>query len=318
MLDITVCIMSYNRPQYLREALLSVIHQSQKPRKVVIYDNGSDEDVYKAVADLLTKDINFVSTDINKGVIWNLERAIASTNTKYMMLFHDDDILNENFLAIQMGLLEENDKLVALSSNAKILDKNGVKKNISLLSMNRNKPIEIYKNSGEVAMKYASNSCIPLSPTIYRTSNLKNITMRKDFDKVFDAVMFCDLSENGWVGCNMSPNFYLRVHGNQDSTVLPYDLMEKLEGFLWTRNCPTRYMQKQLHKKLLIQHTMRNIRTAYLALEKKDYAKFRKLLFDKKNYTLNLFNVLFLRLPTQLVKLLLSNKNNNFNELRKK
>ena len=318
MLDITVCIMSYNRPQYLREALLSVLHQSQKPQKVVIYDNGSEEAVYKAVADLLNKDIHFISTDINKGVIWNLERAIASTNTKYTMLFHDDDILYENFLAIQIGILEENDNLIALSSNAKIIDKDGVKKNFSLLTINRNNPIEIYKSSGDVAMKYASNSCIPLSPTIYKTANLRNLTLRKEFDKVLDAVIFCDLADNGWIGCNTTANFYLRVHGNQDSTIFPYDLLEKLEGFFWTRKCSSENMQKKLHKKLLIQHTIRNIRAAYFALQEKDYAKFKKLLFDKKNFTLNLFNVLFSRLPIQLVRLLLRNKNSLINELRKK
>jgi glycosyltransferase involved in cell wall biosynthesis len=301
MLDITVCIMSYNRPQYLREALLSVLNQTQKPKEIVIYDNGSEETVYKAVADLLTNNVKFIGADANQGAIWNFQSAIAATVTKYIMLFHDDDILHENFLVTQVSILE-NDKLIALSSNGCTIDSSGFKMNALLMSFFKKRPLEIYSTSGDVAIKYANNSCIPLSPTIYETCALKKVKIQKEFDKVLDAVLMCDLAELGLVGCNTTPLYDCRVHEGQDSKQFPFDLMNKLEEFFWTRHCNTNEQKNRLHGLLLKQHATRSLRQIVDACLARNWGHLLQLLKDKKLTFGSLCHVILFKLPKYLIK----------------
>ena len=98
MLDITVGIMSYNRSEYLREAVLSVLAQTRRPKSIVIYDNGSDKCVFESVEELLGGEVQWMGVDVNHPFIWNFNRVMFGNTSKYVMMLHDDDRLCPNFL----------------------------------------------------------------------------------------------------------------------------------------------------------------------------------------------------------------------------
>ena len=83
--------------------------------------------------------------------------------------------------------------------------------------------------SGMVAIKYASNSCIPFSPAIYVRELAINTIIREEYKKVADAVYFCELAEKGGIGYNPLPLYECRKHENQDSAYFPYEEMKRLE-----------------------------------------------------------------------------------------
>jgi len=66
-----------------------------------------------------------------------------------------------------------------------------------------------------VALKYASNSCIPFSPTIYRFDVASKVKLKEDFEKVVDAVFFCDLAEYGLIAYQTNPLYECRLHAGQ-------------------------------------------------------------------------------------------------------
>ena len=173
MQDLTVCILSFNRPEYLRQALESVINQTLQPKEIIIFDNGSDQLVYKVVEDLLSKNVKWIGSKQNNGPTWNFKRAIKNTKSKYVMLFHDDDCLHKNYLEKQMPYFQSNHNLVALSSNGFLIDYLGKSSGDLLIKNKSESNVVFFQSSGEVAIQYASNSCVPLSPTIYITDVLK-------------------------------------------------------------------------------------------------------------------------------------------------
>lgn len=282
MLDVTVCIMSYNRPGYLRESLHSVLSQTKQPKKIVIYDNGSNKDVYASIEEFIGRGVQWVGAENNHPFIWNFSRAMLSNDSKYVVLLHDDDRLCSNFLETQIGLLEANDSLLAVSCNGYFIDEAGNKTGETLVSTVGGEPIELYTCSGHVALKYAGNSCIPLSPAIYRSHAVRSVKFREEFGKVFDAVYFCDLAEIGSIAYQVTPLYECRVHAGQDSSHFPYDLMNRLEEFYWSRTCMNDAERIKLHDLLVRQHTARNLKRLFHSVKKGNLSLMATLLRDDK------------------------------------
>lgn len=260
MLDMTVCILSYNRPSYLREALQSVLMQTKRPKNIVVYDNGSDNDVYSEVKDLLELGVQWVGAETNHSFMWNFNRAKGASKTKYTMLMHDDDRLSTIFLETQFECLNSHPEFVAISCNGYFINDAGMRTGSTLASVNKSTLLETYTSSGQVAIKYASNSCIPFSPTIYKSEILHTVNFREEFEKVCDAVYYCDLAEIGTIAYQTAPLYEVRIHSGQDSSHFPYELMNQLEVFFLTTACNNVDEKRKLKKLLLKQHASRNLR----------------------------------------------------------
>jgi glycosyltransferase involved in cell wall biosynthesis len=282
MLDVTVCILSYNRPIFLRETLLSVLAQTRLPEKIVIYDNGSDSSVYNNIKNLLGERVQWVGADVNYYALWNFRRAMHNTESQYVMMLHDDDRLCANFLESQIAFLDANLSLAAVSCNGYFIDEVGKRTGGTLAPISVNNLFELYECSGQVAIKYAGNSCIPFSPTIYRTDIAKKIDFREDFGKVIDAVYFCDLAEIASIGYQTAPMYESRLHSGQDSSYFPYDLMNQLEEFFISRTCTHDVEKSRLQQLLIKQHTARNIKQCLQLIKQMDFFKAISLLIDSK------------------------------------
>ena len=70
-MDITICILSYNRAEYLVEALQSVLAQSIKARSIIIYDNGSKNEVFEEIEPFLNDSILWYGADGTQNNLWN-------------------------------------------------------------------------------------------------------------------------------------------------------------------------------------------------------------------------------------------------------
>ncbi|RIZ68640.1 MAG: glycosyltransferase family 2 protein [Methylococcales bacterium] len=291
MLDITVCILSYNRPTYLREAMSSVLLQTRQPKKIIIYDNGSDERVFDEVKEFIDGDVQWRGAEHNHPVIWNFNRALCDCETKYIVLLHDDDRLCPNFIEEQLKLLDADDSLVAVSCNGFLIDEDGYRKNATLAPI-VGQTIELYTCSGQVALKYAGDSCLPMSPMVYRTQAVRLVEFREEFGKVCDAVLFCDLADVGGIAYQTTPLYECRVHSGQDSSYFAYKLMNQLEAFFWTRRCVNDVEQARLHSLLIRQHTARNIKQLYQSAKKIDFSLIIPLLTDDKFKIIYAINVI--------------------------
>lgn len=282
MLDVTVCIMSYNRSAYLREAVRSVLAQTRRPKSIVIYDNASDKRVFESIEEFLGDELQWVGAEVNHPFIWNFNRAMTNSESKYVMMLHDDDRLCPNFLEAQIGLLESDASLVAVSCNGYFIDEAGKKNGETLVPVVGNTPVELYRCSGQVAFKYASNSCIPLSPTIYRRQIASSVKFREEFGKVCDAVYFCDLAEIGTIAYQTRPLYESRLHTGQDSSYFPYDLMNQLEQFFLSRKCITDEENAKMQSLLLKQHTTRNLKQAFHSVKNGNFLRAVSLFTDDK------------------------------------
>ncbi|WP_299229772.1 glycosyltransferase family 2 protein [Sulfurihydrogenibium sp.] len=98
-LKISVLIPTYNRPEYLREALKSVLDQSLKPYEVIVADDNPNEEINKKnfeVANEFAKDYPFIKyhkNEKNLGPAENYKNLFYLASGDLIHFLDDDNIL---------------------------------------------------------------------------------------------------------------------------------------------------------------------------------------------------------------------------------
>jgi glycosyltransferase involved in cell wall biosynthesis len=267
MLDITVCILSLNRPAYLCEAVDSVLAQSKLPKYIYIFDNGSDVGVKETVLHHLASGVRWFGSDKTNSMSRNIERAIPEVKTEFVMFMHDDDRLCSVFLEKQIAFLQENLAVCAVACNSYYIAENGTRNGKVLRPEFINTEAELYSCSADVAKRYASDSCILFPTVVYKTEIVKKIQLRHEFEKVVDPVFLCDIADSGVIAYQSAILYELRIHSEQHSSYFPPDLMYKLGRFFWTRTGNSEEDIVLLRRLLIRQHTSRVILSILDALK---------------------------------------------------
>lgn len=122
---VSVCIPTYNRPDYLRQSIESVLAQSFSDYELLISNNAS-EDSTAAVIDSF-KDFRIVhlNKEKNIGLVENFNSCLAAAKGEFITVFHDDDLMLPDNLSLKVRALEQNARAGLVHSNFNIIDGNG-------------------------------------------------------------------------------------------------------------------------------------------------------------------------------------------------
>jgi glycosyltransferase involved in cell wall biosynthesis len=122
---VSVIIPTYNRPDYLRSAIASVLQQSFQNIEIIVSDDGSASDPRPLVEAFQDERIRYRRSASNLGVAWNVTHALKMAQGKYIALLNDDDIWRKQFLETLVAPLEENDQLVVAFCDYGVIDADG-------------------------------------------------------------------------------------------------------------------------------------------------------------------------------------------------
>lgn len=298
--SLQIYILSRNRCDYLREAIGSVLSQSYKEYKLIVSDNSDDNRVQMMMINEFPN-IDYIRRLPVIDATRHFEAIVEESEGEFVLLLHDDDRVCDGLLKEQLNILNKRQEIVCLSCNGYIIDANGVRKSRYVTPLG--KKLEIYSRSSQVAMRYAKNSCIPLSPTIYRSSVIKKVRLREELGKVLDAALFCDLADIGHVAVNPEPLYECRVHSNQDSSYLPVDLLDKLDVFFETRKCFSEIERSNLRASLKRHYVERHLKKAVRGIVKGNFSQINDLLTDDRVSVINLCYVVLLHIFNKIKKL---------------
>ena len=92
MSEITVVMATYNGAKYLEEQIQSILDQSMRPARILIFDDGSSDDTQQIATSFDSGLIHFHVNEKNKGVTKNFVDGILATHTPYIALADQDDI----------------------------------------------------------------------------------------------------------------------------------------------------------------------------------------------------------------------------------
>jgi glycosyltransferase involved in cell wall biosynthesis len=258
--------MSYNRAEYLCAAIDSILQQTVRPAEILIFDNGSDAVVYEQVRPYLDRGVSWIGADINRSAAWNFRRAVATARSEYVFVLHDDDRLCSDFVEEQINFLSQNPDVGAVTCNGYLINELGSRTGRLLRHEDLQGEVEVYRSPAAVAIRYASDSCLPFSPVVYRTEFVRAGNLREEFGKVADAVFFCDLANVGALAYQLRPLYECRVHGAQDSSYFPTVELDRLTHYFENEAGGSEVERKELTQQLVRQHTARHLVRIYRSI----------------------------------------------------
>jgi glycosyltransferase involved in cell wall biosynthesis len=231
-IDLSVLILSYNRPEYLKEAVRSVLLQDVIPISITILDNGSSPDVKSNLMEEIDQGVTWEGALETSPSIWNFRRAMKMARGKYFYLMHDDDRLLPGFLGKMFDYLEKNEHVIAIGCNANVIDAKGNGSGITLLKKGKTDVI-VFNGPPEMALQYA-RSFIPFPSIVYRTGFPQKVPLKEEDGKVGDAFFLCELASHGKIAYLDEAYFEYRMHSGQDSSAFPFEQLRKRNEYLLT------------------------------------------------------------------------------------
>lgn len=298
---LTVFITTYNRANYLKLVIDSVLNQTYQNFKIIVLDNCSTDSTSDIVKEYVyTGKVIYHKHEENIGGPANINYAFINCKTEYFCVFHDDDILHSNLLEKEIAYMDMNPKCCAVSCLANIIDENG--KITTKTGINENN--RSFKEQ-EFFKEYLFNQRNLVFPsTMYRNSIIqeKKISINYAAGPCCDIVLYMDIERCGGVIVEINEVLFdYRVYSSQDSSSNFETMLLNLIKYLKTNSYYSKLMIDNLQgrkkyfrwygKKLLI----RCASMAKTADEELEYLSKMQELLEIKNNAYKMF-LIFLKL----------------------
>jgi len=231
-LKISVLIPTYNRPEYLREALKSIVDQSFKPYEVIVADDNPDEEINKKnfeVVNQFAKDYPFIKyhkNERNLGPAGNYKNLFYLASGDLIHFLGDDDILAPYTLEELSKPFKEDDDVVISAGKTLFVD--GKLRIIYFPALRRHLGFyEKYFNDSYVNGKWLIEKSLEMIFNIM--GSFSGFMFRKDkvdfelfkFDNIeFEAnadwFLWMNLAKKGKVYLSSKVANLFRMHGTND------------------------------------------------------------------------------------------------------
>ena len=122
---VSVVIPTYNRPEYLKQAIDSAVRQTYRNIEIIVSDNCSTDNTQEVVASFQDSRIRYWRQPENLGMFANQMHAFKMGRGKYIASLHDDDMWNEDFLEKLVPHLEEHPDIILAFCDQYIMDAQG-------------------------------------------------------------------------------------------------------------------------------------------------------------------------------------------------
>jgi len=216
MPKVTIAIPTYNRKEYLKECIKSVLNQTFQDFEIIIFDNHSNYNIKKLVSQFNDKRIKLIINEENLGNRRNFRKIFNyKFNSRYIIIFHDDDTMHPHLLGKEIELLEENPDMVFVGTNMNFI-KNHEK--MSKFSVKTKNNIMVFNNSISFTKLLLTNFNLCFDSVMYRMNILEDVTPYDNkFFKWGDRPYLADLSKKGKVAILKDRLVNYRIHRKQDS-----------------------------------------------------------------------------------------------------
>jgi alpha-1,3-rhamnosyltransferase len=223
MPDISVAVPSYNHAAFVGETLRSIFAQTLLPRKLIVIDDGSNDES----AAVIERELNdcpfpfeFIARE-NKGLSATLNEAFALAKGDYFAYLGSDDLWLPEFLEEQSSLLEARPQAVLAFAHAYVIDE-------------RDNIIDTTDNwshfpDGDLRETLLQGEIFPSPGVLYRHSAIEGLGWNTD-SILEDYELYLRLSAKGDFARNSKRLCAWRLHGKNTSGDFPKMLNEHLRA----------------------------------------------------------------------------------------
>ena len=222
-MQLSIALTTYNRSNtYLRYAIEAVLQQTYSDFELLILDNHSTDDTPNVVLGYNDPRITYLRQPEGSTPDFSWCRGLLISRGKYILITHDDDIMEPTLVERQMAFLSKHSDLLCVASNVSIIDEQNNVIQPRLYNIDYNRVF----NVGEYIKAYLDEKLwLPTPTRMYRrdallkVAGLKNgLTIKAITNKPSgDLLHCCSLNCIGPVGLLGNPLLRYRQHSGQQS-----------------------------------------------------------------------------------------------------
>jgi glycosyltransferase involved in cell wall biosynthesis len=122
---ITVAIPIHNGARYLAETVRSLLDQSERGFRLVCIDDASTDDSVAVASSFTDPRMEIIVAGDHASLAANWNRALDVARTPYIVIAHQDDIYERDFLATMIRLIEKHPRAFAAHCKTTSIDASG-------------------------------------------------------------------------------------------------------------------------------------------------------------------------------------------------
>lgn len=285
-----IVIMSRNRLALLRECIQSINSQDDTDFQLIVSDNSDDSEVYDYMLSNYPQ-ITVRRRDPVLPVLNHFNTIIDECTSRYIVIFHDDDMLTSDYVRKMKAAWLENPTCVAIGCNARILRD----KSLSPRKFFKSGAIEI-ESQRVLLSRYSSltsDNMAPFPSYCYDAQILKNHRPKNDLGKFMDLILLMELLTSGSIYWLSDCCMYYRVHSSNDSGVDSIHQRQKVLSYVCS--VPNIHRREKIVRSYRFKYLIR-IAIASIRYSRKGWIS---RAFETRNRLMILLKVYFsLRLPS--------------------
>ncbi len=225
--NLKVVILSHNRPDYLIESVQSVVEASRfLPKEIEflieVSDNSDNDECFNAISGKF-KEVNIVSRIPVLSPISHFKNVISEADADFLVVFHDDDIMENNLLVNLFKLIIQDNSIAAVAGNAYYMRNNRITKSTFLDKKLNFTAIDTLEQLVNCYFRYDKQRIAPFPSYMYRVDYLKRVNLDYiDIGKHGDVALLIEVLNLGKIVWTHDIVMNYRLHGNNDSGVFSF------------------------------------------------------------------------------------------------
>ncbi len=126
--SVAIIVPIYNAEAFLAETLQSILSSTYSNFEVILMDDGSHDNSLQMAQEFAQKDARVkVFSQTNAGASVARNHAIRLSQSKYILPIDADDLINPDYIAQAVDVLEKNPEIKVISCNVEMFgDRNGI------------------------------------------------------------------------------------------------------------------------------------------------------------------------------------------------
>jgi len=221
VLDLNVYLMTFERITFLNESISSILSNKKIiDFNFIISDNSKTNKIEKFIkknypnTNYIKHDFNFINSQTK-----HFNEIIRLNNSRYIMLFHDDDILLNFAIKKTYEYISKNNNIACIAPNAfKIKNNKKIYSRINRM----NREFMIFKKQSDLAKRYINPfkyEVNPFSGYIYDNYFIKNIVRDDEEGGTWsDASFLIKILKKGKIVWLKEPLLFYRTHSSSASS----------------------------------------------------------------------------------------------------
>lgn len=167
---VSIGIPTYNRAKgNLRNVIERALAQTYRNLEVIVSDNCSSDETPELVRSIKDSRLRYIRQERNLGANGNFNYCLNQAKGEYFLLFHDDDMIDEDFVEACISELGPDQSVGVIFTGVRVIDGED-----NVLEEHRNEAAGL-SPAGFVRGWFRGTTALYMCSTLYNTARLKEV-----------------------------------------------------------------------------------------------------------------------------------------------